>query len=262
MKISYMKIKTQLFLLAGLLLFFLLLVGVDSIRASADSVAASHRNHRENVLPIASLGTVTDDLQSYRSIVLLMVINDNPQMSALLQQRFAGLSESIDKSWEAFFQNANLDAHPEQKQLAEKTRALSLAYRKTVAEDFYPLIREGKTMAAESIRRNKTVIIFDEAMKNIRQLTDLKTKAAEENNLLRQQQAQNDLIISIAVLVISILIGIVLSILITRSIALPLANAVAIAKEIAARNLAITVPRGGNNEVGQLQHALADMQEA
>ena len=262
MKISYMKIKTQLFLLAGLLLCFILLVGVDSIRASADSVAASHRNHRENVLPIASLGIVTDNLQSYRSTVLLMIINDNPQMSAVLHQRFAGLAESMDKSWDEFFQNANLDAHPEQKQLAEKTRALSLAYRKTVAEDFYPLIREGKTMAAESVRRNKTVIIFDEAIQNIRQLTEMKTKAAEENNLLRQQQAQNGLIISIAVLVVSILIGVVLSVLITRSISLPLASAVAVAKEIAARNLTISVPRGGNNEVGQLLHALADMKEA
>ncbi|MES2128279.1 MAG: methyl-accepting chemotaxis protein [Pseudomonadota bacterium] len=96
----------------------------------------------------------------------------------------------------------------------------------------------------------------------LRELVDMQAKAFEEEGAASARVFESARLQMLALAAIAIALGAALSVWITRSVTVPVHEAVAIARRVAAGDLASQIDVHGADETGQLLAALKDMNDA
>lgn len=104
---------------------------------------------------------------------------------------------------------------------------------------------------------DKTFTVLEQQVQTLIDLTDAEAKQHYEHSSAAFNRSQ---IIFVAILLIAVVGGVMLSLLIAQKITAPLRQAIAATRQIAEGNLTEQIPLGQTDETGELLHALRTMQ--
>ncbi len=121
------------------------------------------------------------------------------------------------------------------------------------SENFVSNFRNARKFELDSREISKDIL------DNINSVTDVILDSFTENSEFTNQNASNASIFVIIAIVISVILALVSTTFISRSIRLPIIESVKFAKEMAKGNLCINLKAESSDEVGELVGALADM---
>jgi methyl-accepting chemotaxis protein len=260
MKLASFKVGTRLgFGFALLLLIALIIGGVGLIRLSQlDAVVTRLTNEEWQSARLAMEMQIRTRDNAFKTATMLMAGDDleaigtlRTQMSRNSEANSAGL-EQLDK----------LISAPEARALLAESARAREAYMESRAR-VTRLAAEPETNAeALTLFRTETSALLDAYIKPFDQLKEMQQQSFDarsaESNAAYVGARRTIIVVGVGALVIGLLLAVVL----TRSIVRPLRNAVEIADAVKQGRLDNVIDIEGEDETGQLLNSLADMQTA
>jgi methyl-accepting chemotaxis protein len=159
--------------------------------------------------------------------------------------------DSIDDDYKATGRTT-----PEEERILAKVRQDTILYRAALGKIVE--LRASGVKDAETL--DKSVSGADkplaDALEQLRKITAQTTKAADDKMSAVSDRARRMIVSALAVLVI---LSVLAAVFITRSITLPLNNAVQAANRLAAGDLAVSLQSSAKDETGQLLRAMGNM---
>ena len=199
-------------------------------------------------------GAVREDAM----ITLGLFIESDPAVRAKSLERIAGNTKVIDTAMVRLQQQATT---PEEKDMAVKMRRDRAAYEAGFAS-VVAAINAGDRDTAIKTMHNVTMPALESLLKvvkdNIAYQQNEMTEAGQEADNL----AKSARILTLAIGLTVLIAGIVLALLLTRSITGPLNDAVGVAKKVAGGDLTTHIEIRSTDEAGQLMQALRDMNDS
>ena len=171
------------------------------------------------------------------------------------QKLSASTTTGIQKKVEGLMQT---DA---ERALFQEISALRGQYT-TARDEVIRLRREGQAEQADALLESSFAPAAKQYMARVEALMEMQRKALDESATPIKAANDKARYWLIALGAITCGLGMVLAVVITRSITRPLGDSVAVAGTIARGDLTATVISTGKDETGQLLRALADMQHA
>ena len=194
-------------------------------------------------------------VEPYLVIHELTVSKSGPPTEALIQE-FNGLRKTYDER-QAYW-SAQLGSEDDfiRKPLMQDAHAAADEFFKMAADEFIPLVREGKQAQAVTVLRDKLVPVYERHVKLIRESVDLvnKDNAAVETEAaggLRTRTA-----VMIAMIVLALLITVALSAAVVSSITAPTADVVNVLEQVATGDLSAQLAVDSEDELGRMAAAL------
>ena len=214
-----------------------------------------------NWLPsVRVLGEVRSSLDAVRRVALRHVIAEAADEKKALRKRH---QETINVTLPKLFtQYEALIASPEEKSLYEDMRAKWARYRS--AEDNMLESSDGgeATLAATRVLAGGLVsTTFNDAQAAMERLLELNVAGGRDANAAAAASYAQSLYLSATVIVGALVLGVVLALLVTRSITVPLSAGVAVAEAVADGDLTSNFEIQGRDEAADLLRALQHMNE-
>ena len=254
---TYMRIGQRLAIGYAVVLLFLaavVVVAVDRL----DRLAETTRAIVEGDAARATLaGAINLHAESAAGrLLLLFILKDREQRVAT----YAEIDEH-HKAIDAAVKNlAQLLARPEEAAVLKRLETLRKDYREKFSNTVDE-IEAGDRATAERLMSGTTRAALTDLLGETSRLA----KEQQESMIARQRESvatmvrSRHLVISLGV--VALLVGLLLAVFMTRSIARPLRAAVSAADNIAGGDLNTAVPAGGTDEVGQLLTRMGNMQQ-
>lgn len=265
---SRMRIASRLAILQAILLAFILLVGLLGLRGMAGTVDRLEQINAEVLLPSQQLGEVRTSLVAINLEVLrafqhqpdhaLVALHNHPTLMHL--ERADAFIKSLDENWRLYLGNHTVSA-------AEKALIGDFEARQSTLA---PLVT--KTLSALrsedfSFENQRTFII--EAQNAIREQVTVLDKLVQiqrEFAVSMHEQAEaaynRAVWVDGALILGAVALGLIVGLMISRSITVPMGEALAVAERIAEGNLANLIDGEGGDEVSRFRAALGRMQES
>ncbi|OQW94141.1 MAG: hypothetical protein BWK79_07340 [Beggiatoa sp. IS2] len=250
-----MKVRTRLFLSFAAMIGFILLVGVFAIVQMQVLSELTTKLYRHPFTVNKSLRDVNTNIIDMRSQVKsIALIQDSSHSEQIVN--------TIDVLEKETFELLKLikERYLGDTTDADKVIQLLTAW-KPIRDEIIALAREGKPeQAVELITKGQGIQHFSTLQATIKKMLDFSNEKAEffmENAIL---QAKHSSLWTAGVMLGIVIIGVWMSLAISRAINQPLAKAVEIADAIAEGNLDNEITIKTHNEMGQLLQALASMQ--
>ena len=124
------------------------------------------------------------------------------------------------------------------------------------------LVEEGSKDEAAAMMNNETFPALDTLLDDIKAMVDLQKSQVDASGAIAREDIASSRNLMIALGVFGLLAGIWLALWITRSITVPLNEAVDIAKHVAQGDLTRNIVPAGTDETGQLLQALKEMNDS
>ncbi|RCW64806.1 methyl-accepting chemotaxis protein [Pseudorhodoferax soli] len=255
-----LKLGTRLAFGFGLVVLLLVcvsvlgLVSMAQVQARLDDIVSV--NNKESSLAGAMRGAVSQVAQRSRDIVLYDGVRKRVAIEGITQarQRY----EASEKELATMFELP--DTSPQEKELLAKVVTLRTAAVPLVAK----VVELGRTdMTDEAARFLGTQV--DGPMQAwydaLGELSDLEEKANNEAADAAQTAYERARMLMLALCAVGVALGLLAAWWITRSITVPIAEAVRIARTVSAGDLTSRIEVRGKDETGQLLAALRDMNE-
>lgn len=257
--VTNLKIATRLLLGFGVLIVMAALMAVLGARAVAtlgnhiDTITHDHLSKTMDTVDIRE--TVNEIARAAHNLALIT----NAEQRAQEAQRITKADKLIARNFERL--EANIGSAEGQqllkKALAARThyatvreRALQLGAKEEAQSDFAQALYQDLRPA-----QNAFISALDD-------IVQYQTERMDASAKLAHQQARTATRVLIGIGLLVLIIGIVLSIWIGRSIAGPARSAAGLTQAIAAGDLSHPVHAGGNDEMGQLLASLENMRAA
>lgn len=266
--LSRMRIASRLAILQAILLTFILVVGLLGLRGMAGTLQQLERVNDHVLLPSQQLAEVRTALVALNLEVLrayqhqpghaLVTLHNHP--TSLHLERADGFLKSLDENWKLYLSSHPLSAA--EKALVQdfetRQRTLTPLVETTLAalrnEDFSFASQRSFIVDAQNVIREQ-VALLDKLVVVQR---DYAAAMHEE-----AQEAFNQAVWLDGVLIVgAIALGLIVGMLITRSITIPMREALTVAEGIAEGNLANRIDGEGVDEVSRFRAALGSMQES
>ena len=261
MNLASLKIRTKLYLgLGAVVLILVVLVAVAYTNFA--------RFARANELNTQSFETLE---QTQGMLESLTTIQTGERGYALTgQEEFLKPLHEGKKSFAARMEKAkSLTAgNPRQQARLQKLLAEQQQWLKVAIE---PMLKMRRGVNGGVIQMD-SLVQFEQAGRGERLMNDMRAMLAEINKaetaLLAQRSSEaaalQDLTGSILIIggVIAVVLAVVLAIVLVRNIVVPLAQAVRVARTVAAGDLTSNIEVNSDNESGQLLQALKDMNDS
>lgn len=266
--LSRMRIASRLAILQAILLTFILVVGLLGLRGMAGTLQQLERVNDHVLLPSQQLAEVRTALVALNLEVLrayqhqpghaLVTLHNHP--TSLHLERADGFVKSLDENWKLYLSSHPLSAA--EKALVQdfeaRQRTLTPLVDTTLAalrnEDFSFASQRSFIVDAQNVIREQ-VALLDKLVVVQR---DYAAAMHEE-----AQEAFNQAVWLDGVLIVgAIALGLIVGMLITRSITIPMREALTVAEGIAEGNLANRIDGEGVDEVSRFRAALGSMQES
>ncbi len=170
-----------------------------------------------------------------------------------------GINKQNNRITELIRQYRNTLQSAEEKNLLNSFETSFQSYFKQVEEEILPLSTDGKKDEAESLARNAATKEFSKVRNDLNALMDYSVNNAEThyNNATKlYKSAVNSVLVIIGIIS---MLGVLIAVLITRSITRPLSETVNVANEMANGNLSMDLKIKSSDETGQLQSAMKNM---
>jgi methyl-accepting chemotaxis protein len=142
--------------------------------------------------------------------------------------------------------------------ILQKTHAPALEFYGAVFNALIPAVKRGDQEAARAAM-NRVSQHYAVHLAQVNQLVDITAKRLADDEALARERIGTANTLMIAMFVLSVAGGVLVSVLIARSIVAPLNKAVEAAQAVAGGDLAQQHEDDANDEAGQLMQALGDM---
>ncbi|MDF9619763.1 methyl-accepting chemotaxis protein [Pseudomonas entomophila] len=207
---------------------------------------------------VIALGDVSTNLGRARALTLRSVLEDEPATRHATLARIVEVNQQLEGDLKAY----------ESTIIAQDDRALFTTFM-SLSERYHGLqkaIREaaGHDQMDEARRlvNGPLAEYADSMMKALGALVEYNTQGAEQASLRSSNASDEAFKLLIGALVVILLALVAISTLLTRSIVLPLADAVAVAERVAVGDLTRDIVVTGRDEPALLLRALGQMQQS
>ena len=240
---------------AGVLLMLVIVavtgfVGIGKVHAGLKTV------YEDRTVSLGQLSDVDHLMQRSR---ILMADAIDAQAPDEMQRHIDEMTEGLQRSEKLWADYVATYLTPEEKQLAD---TFAPAYQAYVREGLLPLrdaVRAGQAEQASKIYREKVMPLAQPAADSLAKLIDLQVDVArieyEKANATKASVSWTTALLSSAALIV----GIVLAVLISRSITVPIGQAVDVAKAVAGGDLSTEIVVRGRDEPALLLESLREM---
>ncbi|EPN1637794.1 methyl-accepting chemotaxis protein [Cronobacter sakazakii] len=264
MKLNHLTIGQRLGLLAALLLVAVLFIGIRGLTINADGLEQNNNIMATEKVIAESIDTARNaqvqfkiQVQEWKNTLLrgtqgqaafdkykAAFVDQSDKTQALLN-RLATLLPQLGMSVDEVHQTIALHEGLEKSYLAAIAQY-------NIAD---PTSAQHVDKLVSGIDREPTRMIDDVVAKTLKQ-ADALTRQTEARNLAQYQQTRTMLLITMALTLIA---SILITFWLVRSITRPLAQAVIIARNVAAGDLQTTITVSGRDETAELMGALQEM---
>jgi methyl-accepting chemotaxis protein len=256
-----LTIKARLIFVVGFLSLMCIagaVIGLSSLFMANEGLQVTYQRR---LVPISELDQVLR-LVNQNQLAIAQGLTDEPAQVAremdAVEQRIA----EINKRWDSLIAKLNAGMTP-----AESTLATDFAAqrKKFVEEGLRPAVaalRTNDVARASTIMRGPMNSLFKPMAETGTRLMQLQSETAKqeyEKNQTIYVWVRNS---CLAGMLFAVLLGAVICVWLMRAIAHPLAEAVVVAKNVAAGNLTTKIVINSSDETGQLLQALKDMNES
>ena len=229
------------------------ILGVNGIGKTFDSVTAMYG---ESVIPLAALSDVEYLATRNRILAMDTILNPAP---ANVEKRSAEQiknSDKLDASWKIYL-GTNL-TDPE-KELVKVFEPAVAEYRSKGIVPIREAAQAGKTEEALNIYKTQLSPLAPKVFETIAKLKEIQIKLAKEQFDQSAGVNKSVKMMTFGVTLLSILLGVFLAWVITRSITVPMDEAVKIAQLVSEGDLTSDIKVDSKDETGQLLQALKNM---
>ena len=255
------SIKARLIFVVGFLSFMCIMgavIGLTSLFVANDAL---HTNYERRLVPIGQLDQIIGKINRNQLAIAQALTAEPASVSAEMDAVEKRILE-INGLWDKLYAGMQANAAVDEKALAD---AFVANRKKFVQEGLKPAIealRATDVQAATRIMRgplNDLFVPTAEAAGKLMQYQEETAKKEYERNQTIYVWVRNS---CISGMVFAVLLGIVICIWLMRAIARPLAEAVGIAKAVAAGDLTKRIEVKTSDETGQLLQALSEMNDS
>ena len=256
MNLNNLKIGTRLYAAFAAIVALSCIAAYIALQSLAGIQANLEDVVKDNNVKIA-LNTDLSEAQHIISRVArtIVLLTDESQIRTQIV-KITNARAAYNTSWEAL-----------QKFPASETGKANRAAIQSAREEVRPKVDRLMELALANKDAEATTMILNDVgpvQQKLQDAIDTNVKFQEKNNADQFDAAQvsyasaRKLLISISV--VSAALAAIFAFLVTRSITLPIAQAVEVADHVAQGNFTRTIPAGGADEVGQLLRAMQTMQ--
>ena len=251
-----MNIKRRLYYAMGMLCLLLTGVGalgIYGIGQAQEHLSESYRNHTE---PMAHLDMVVRGLNRNRLAVNEAIANPDPAFAKKTAQEIEDNIATVNREWEGYLSIGHTQA---ERKIVDKLAADRAAYLERGLRPALAALRSGNL---DEVRRLEIEVMtpgFAPIRLDMESL--MKRELEEATSVSQALQEEFGLMhtVVMGLVALGVALALLMGWLLVRAIVAPLEHAVDVAKQIAAGNLTASVRARGNDETGQLLHALAVM---
>ena len=221
--------------------------------------AAMQSSYDERLVPLSQLAELNRLLNRNRVLVMDMMARPTP---ANIDKRNTELGTNVEKGTKLIKAFAVTQILPEAKNLAAEYAAARAAF---FTEGILPArdaLVAGKTEVANQIYNDKISPLAPAAEKSLAALITFQLRQAGDDLQTAHALEHTLLWVSLGLTLFGLALGGFLAWFVTRSITVPVAQAVKVAESVAAGDLTVRVAARGNDEIGQLLAALMRMTDS
>ncbi|QDZ26915.1 methyl-accepting chemotaxis protein [Noviherbaspirillum sp. UKPF54] len=253
-----LTIRARLIFVVGFLSLMCIagaIIGLSSLYMSNEAVKASYQ---ERLVPTGQLDQIIRLIKT-NELAVAQALTADP---ASVGKEMDGVDQrigQISQLWNAYMTSS---LSPKEKELADKFIAARKSFVEEGLKPAVAALREADVAKAGGIMRDKmnpqAQAISDAANSLVQYQLDMGKKDFEENEV-RYRWVRNS---CASGMLFSVLLGSVICIWLVRAIAKPMADAVKVARSVAAGDLTNKIEVTSGDETGQLLQALKEMNEA
>ena len=253
-----LKISTRLFLMVGLLVSLLLVVGGLGLLGIVKTDGSLQRVYERNTVPITQIADIQERLLVNRLAVAVSLVTPTPEVIGPSIELIESNIAEITKVWNAYAQT--LDGG-EEEQLA---REFAEHRGRFVQQGLLPTVAALRANDLEQARRlTETAVrpLYEPVGKGIGDLMALQLRSAHheyEAAVALYEQVRNA---TVGAVLLGAVFAVVFSMALVRGVVRSLAQAVQVAESVAAGDLTRQVAAEGRDEVATLMKSLASMRE-
>jgi len=256
MKLQNFRIGARLTVGFAVLGLLMLLQGVFALYSMSNMHKVTE-NIDKNTLPsLQHLAALNLNVMRMRVFTLRLLIAQNPEDVNVAKQA----TEEINQSITSIRQNYEplISIQGEQAFYEEFSRA----YRQytQLKNDLVALIDQGKVEQATELANTTLADTADRMAKALLDLNDLNTADATAQALLSESSYDHSWNYVSGMIVISLLLAVMASVVLSRSIVIPVKRAVRLAEKVAAGDLTQPIDVKGKDEIAELAQSLQTMQ--
>ncbi|MDD1150581.1 methyl-accepting chemotaxis protein [Pseudomonas protegens] len=257
MSLRNMNIAPRAFLGFAMIGGLMLILGVFALNQMSKIRGAAEDITLSSVPSIKSLDEFTQLTLRLRVLSYRLLVNREPDVQQktieLLDMRNQQI-RAAQVTYEKFISS------PEEKTAYEQYVQLLTQYRQ-IEERMRSLSRGNQVEELRNLL-NTDLLNNSEAMNTVlNRLMEINTQQTLDTNQQAAEQYSSAFKLVVALLVLATGLTLLFAWLLTRSITVPIANALSAAEEIAEGNLTRPIKVDGNDEAGRLLRAMAKMQE-
>jgi methyl-accepting chemotaxis protein len=255
-----LTIKSRLIFVVGFLSLMCIsgaVIGLGSLYVANESL---HVNYKHRLVPLGALDNIVR-LIDRNQLAIAQALTDEPTAIAKEMDAVEKRIEEINRVWDGFMAEA-ANMSEQEKELAEKFMSNR---KKFVAEGLKPAVaalRANDIPQATSIMRGPMNGLFapvSEGVNKLMQYQEDTAKKEYEKNQVIYVWVRNS---CASGMLFAVLLGAVICVWLLHAIVRPLADAVNVAKSVAAGDLTRSIEVESTDETGQLLQALKDMNES
>ncbi|MBK8001701.1 MAG: MCP four helix bundle domain-containing protein [Verrucomicrobia bacterium] len=231
-------------------------VGIFSLIGLSKSEEGLKTVYNDRVVPLKQLKAISDNYAVY----VIDALNKGNAGGLTAEQVLASINEATEKSaadWKAYIATKLTD---EESRLVEETKKLLAKTEPRLAEAVALLSQKrGKVAGELGAFDGPLYDVVDPLTAKIGELVELQLRVAQEEYLAASARYERAHVTVLAILIGGLVLGIAGAVLITRSITVPMRQAVTLANDIAAGDFNNQLNVQRQDEVGELCEAFNRM---
>jgi methyl-accepting chemotaxis protein len=256
--LNNLKIGSRLSLAFGAVLLLTVLVGLIAINRIGAVNDATKEIATNWLVSIRSLGEYQATINTMRRSEARATLSSNPKDWAEQEKRMVTLREKAASALKVY---ADLIVNDEERKIYQEITSAEKNYYALVDDLFKHFRGSDPVNASRAHYSVETFQAFNALLKVVDKDIEFQSKGSDEDYAASQAAYRQTVVVVSVMLVAAVAIGALLALTITRSITVPIGEAVNLAETVAAGDLSTEVRVNRSDEVGQLLGALAKMNE-
>ncbi|WP_433365210.1 methyl-accepting chemotaxis protein [Actinoplanes sp. CA-142083] len=228
------------------------LVGVVGMLRLRETNDRTEEMYQSNLLAISYAGAVKADMVSIRFQVLNMLVAESAAGREKAQAQLDQLDADLDKQWAAY-QGTGIAGR--EKQVKAVTDSLA-TYRTVRDEQLIPLATAGNAAQFVKVRAASADAVVETLTAALNEINEIESRFAAQSLADSRQAAGSARALIIGLIVVSVLLSVLIVVLVSRSIAGPLRQTVAVLAGLAEGILDKRLHVGSRDEMGQMGRSL------
>ena len=246
-----LKISARIILGFSLVIILTIVIGGIAFFSLSTINGSMESMYTNNLLPIRYLGEARRELLTIRGDVFKYFGTSNTTEYAELEKSFGSSFKALNDSMDKFQKTKITDK--------EKEEFVNfVGYISQYEKDLNSAISQQKAgdMNSAVITINNTGFNRERAVTILNNLVNINTEAAEKANLLSKDTYAKSSMLMLTLLLACIFMSIIVTILVTRSLKIPITKSLKLANSLADGDLISRIDYKSNDELGELVQSL------